>query len=98
MAKNTPHMRRYPNAVSFRNTNRLVVVEYRQGKGEYEGKEVNAIQFKALTSEVGPEHGVSHGLSKNGKIKYSELRLSDDALVELYISIGAYLKNIKKAF
>jgi hypothetical protein len=96
MAK-TPHLIKYPNAITFRNNNRRMSVERREGKDEKgEDKETNVLAFVALTAEVGKEPGVSHGLHAKDKIKYSEVRLSDEALIDLYHSIKYYLKDVLK--
>ena len=93
----TPHLTKFPNAIEFRNKNRRLSVVRREGKDEKgDDKETNVLGFVALTSEVGIEPGVSHGLHAKDKIKYSEVRLSDEALLDLYWSLKYYLKDVLK--
>lgn len=81
----------YPDAVTIRGLNRNTAVVRREVTKEFEAP--NVIFLKALTSNVGKKAGVRHELSPNKKIKVSTMGLSDDALVELYMALGNYLKS-----
>jgi hypothetical protein len=51
----------------------------------------NVIHFKALVSDVGPGEGAKTEFSENGKIKYSYVGLTNDAVIELYVSLHHYI-------
>lgn len=91
MAK-TPHLQRHPNAVVFRNTNRRISAI----KSKVKDKKSTTLHFTAMTSEVGKEPGVRHGLHRNDKVKHSEIGLTDAAIVDLYHALRYYIKDVLK--
>lgn len=81
----------YPNAVLVRSHNKAIAIERRKPKNQHDSK--NVIFLKSLTADTTKNPGVIHELSKNEKIKYSTLGLSDDAIVALYHCLGEYLEK-----
>jgi hypothetical protein len=90
----------YKNAVITRGHNRRTSIYTKTNRDKVEKEEdiidSNEMQFVALTSEVTDGPGVDYGLHCKGKIKVSHVRLSDDAILELYISLHHYLKDVLK--
>jgi hypothetical protein len=90
--KNSIYSAIYSDAVTIRGLNRKIEVIRVEPKGKFYAP--NVIRIKALTSEVGEKPGVKHNLSKNKKIKYTGMGLSDEALIELYMGLSHYIKTI----
>jgi len=80
----------YPNAVQLKSKNKRFAIF----KTEKEGKTIHKIEVKSLTKESGEGIGAISFVSENGKIKYSGIGFKEEALVELYYSLGHYLKNV----
>lgn len=82
----------YKNGVRARSKNkRTDILRVMQAE---ESNAPNIIYFRALTTEVGKEPGVSTHISKNGKIKLTRMGLSDQALYELHEALDQYIKQI----
>jgi hypothetical protein len=90
--KNSVYTEIYKDAVTIRGVNRNIQIIKVKPKGEFYAP--NVIHIKALAAEAGTKPGVKHSLSKNKKIKYSGMGLSDQALIELYMGLGHYVKRI----
>ncbi len=82
----------HPNGVIIRSYNREISILRHESKERFAAP--NVIFVKALTANAGKDPGVKHNLSNNEKIKYSALGLSDEALIELYMGLSHYVKNI----
>jgi len=80
----------YKNGLKLKTKNKRFAIY----KVEKEGKTINKIEVKSLTKETGEGLGAISHISENGKIKYSAIGFKDEALVELYYSLGHYLKNV----
>jgi hypothetical protein len=83
-------LQKYNNACTIKAKNRRFAVV----KKEIDGNSRNMIYITSLTSETGKEDGVITKLSKNEKIKYTLLGLSDEAIKELYTCLHHYLRNV----
>jgi hypothetical protein len=69
-------LKKYEDAFTIKAKNRRFAVV----KKEFDGKNRNMIYITSLTSETGKEDGVISKLSKNEKIKYSLIGLTDEAI------------------
>jgi hypothetical protein len=82
----------YLNAVNVRGENREIGVFKRKEEDiTEESPAENVIHFKALISDVGPGEGARTEFSENGKIKYSYVGLTNDAVIELYMALHYYI-------
>jgi len=81
----------YLDAVKIKGHNREIAIAKMETKKEFDSP--NVIFFKALTSEVGPNAGVTSIVDDNGKIKYSTVGLSNEAIVELYMGLSHYIEK-----
>ena len=92
MARQTVKVRIFKDAIAVRGTNRQTVVTKQERKSQFAAH--NVVHLKSLVAESGPDAGVIYELSDNNKIKYSHIGLSDEAIVELYVTLGHYIKNV----
>lgn len=84
----------FSDAVEVRGLNRETSVVKRTVEKEFDP--ANTIHICALTANVGEGPGAISHLSKNKKVKYTTIGLSDEGLLELFLAIGHYLKEINK--
>lgn len=57
----------------------------------------NVIHIKSLTANVGKEAGVKSFLSEDDLVKNTLMALSDDAIIELTISLMTYASDVLEA-
>lgn len=75
------------NQVLAKSTDRVVGIT-KNSKG------INVLHFKAPTSKVGKESAVKSYLSENELIKNSLIGLSDEAILDLYVSLSCYVEEV----
>ncbi len=85
----------HANSTSFRTKNRnFLILKPTVSEEILELREnQNLIHIKSMVSEVGAEPGVIHKLTHNGKCKESIIGLSDQALFDLWRTLGMYFEN-----
>lgn len=90
--KNNVYTTIFPNAVTVRGHNKHTAVVRVIPKTAIAAP--NVIFIKSLTAITGPKAGVRHKLSKNKRIKYTHIGLSNEAIIELHHGLGQYIENI----
>jgi hypothetical protein len=75
------------NQVVAKSTERVIGIT-KNSKG------INVVHFKTPTSIVGKELGVKSYLSEDELIKNSVIGLSDEAILDLHISLSCYVEEI----
>jgi hypothetical protein len=86
------HTTVFKDAVEVRGVNKETIIQRLEPK--VKNGAPNLIRVKSLTANTGKKPGVRHNLSYNGKVKYSAMGLSDEAVIELYMALNHYIKNI----
>lgn len=77
----------HTNGVIVKSDNkRISVVKAKEG--------VHIIEFKSLTIDTGEALGSISKLSKNKKLKFTALGLTDEGLLDLYVALREYVKII----
>lgn len=92
MAKKTISL--YANGIVLKSHNRRITIQ----KHNFEKFELDgaAIQIKSLTKDTSDKKGAVSVLSKNKKVKYSFIGLSDEAVLELHAALSYHIKQIMK--
>lgn len=54
----------------------------------------NLIHIKGLTSLVGVESGVRSFISEDGLVKNSQMCMSDEAILDLYVALSHYAEEV----
>jgi len=85
----------YKDAVVVRGENNQVVVKQQKHDDKKKFIANHVIHLKSLTKEAGHNPGVRTEISQNGKVKFTHIGLSDKAIVELYIALGHYIKEVQ---
>lgn len=90
----------YKNAINLKGKNRRYLIQKPLIKDEtldYEKySKDNIIVIKSLTKDTSKNPGILHKLLCNDKIKQSVICLSNESIIELYETLGLYIKHQKQ--
>ena len=75
------------NKVVSKSTDRVIGIT-KNSKG------INVVHLKSPTSKVGKESGIKSYLSEDELIKNSIIGLSDEAILDLHISLSLYVEEV----